>query len=241
MDRRLLLLLPLLLLIACGESGTDPDPVDPGKARALFVHGLTGLDSLEFQGRPLEGASIVTIGPRLITWAGVSRYLTISALRTELRAVDPETNEVRAAAELVPAIDSAYSFFGYRNEADQFVGLVLNDDLRRDTAGRQGLRGVNLIAGVDSLRFRFIAVDSMTAALPIALYGAPSSLFTPLFDSTTTTVTLVVDIIDETLPEGFGTLFTGDVPLPANRLYTIAAVGTPTLAQIVVVPHLQLL
>lgn len=238
---RVIYLLPLLLtIVSCGEKGTDPEPENPGQARVLFVHALPSLDSLEFQGVPLQGAQLVTFSPTPVGYSGISRYLRISALPTELRSVDIETDEVHLRDTLAPAVDSAYSIFGFLDQSGNVASVLLRDDLRRDTAKRQLVRGVNLIPGIDSLRFTFIRSDSASIELPSYAFGTERSEFYPLFDSLSSTLTLVADILDPAAPGGVDNLFTGEVPLRPGWIFTFAAIGTRNSSQIIILSHLDL-
>lgn len=235
-------ILPLLILFlsGCGESGTEPEPENPGQSRVLFVHALPGTDSIEFQGAPLSGGRLVTFSPDTVGFSGITSYLRISSLPTELRAVDAETDVVYLRDSLTPAVDAAYTFVGYLDRSGNVTSLIMEDDLSRDSAKRQLVRGINLIPDIDSLRFTFVRSDSVTAGPPVSPFAIPISGFTPLLDSTSTTYTLVADILDPTLPGGVDNLFTGNVPLRPGAIYTFAAIGTRGAPQIIIISHLDL-
>ena len=235
-------LLPLLVLalVSCGEKGTDPEPENPGQSRVLFVHALPSLDSLEFQGVPLTGARLVTFSPNPIGFSGISRYLRISALPTELRSVDIKSDEVYLRDTLAPAVDSAYSLFGFLDRSGNAASVLLRDDLARDSAKRQLVRGINLIPEIDSLRFTFIRSDSATIELPSYHFGTADPEFFPLVDSLSANFTLVADILDPAAPGGVENLFTGDVSLRPGWIFTFAAIGTRSSPQIIILSHLDL-
>jgi len=235
-----LLLLLSLFTLSCGEKSTDPEPEDPGQSRVLFVHAMPDVDSIEFQGQPLQGARLVTFIPGSIGFSGISRYLAVSALPVELRAISPETDEVYVRDTLNPEPGASYSLFGFADRTGEQTTLIARDILTRDSLKRPLVRGINLIPEIDSLRLTFLDDGSVGTEVGVYPFGTGNSPWVPLFDSVTTTLTLQADILDAGAPGGFENLYTGKVTLRPGAIYTFAAIGRRATPQIIILSHLDL-
>ena len=235
------LLLSLLLLTGVGcnstEEPVDDDPPVP-KARILFVNAFLDAPPVQFQVQRLNGSPLASIVPQYLSFSQISRYQRVEAGPSEVRALDSISREFILRREIDLPEGETFSFYLYPDTQGDTAGFLLREDLTSDTTGRAKARPINLLSGVDRLRYTLSRDDDTLIVDQVPFAVAPPD-FQPLFDTTgSILVNLRVDILEAGTPEDL--LFTGDVALVHGSYYSIVAMGTRTSPQIIVIPHSNL-